>query len=296
MQFLSQCIVIFHINPERSYYNMPKKELNQANSQSEEKDSSIVSTPVEPAIVPSPIDIQDPQLVELTKVAESLRDAVFAMQAQSARNAEFRKTIDTLKEATRAIMLASSVGTPPPDREIIPIPTPVEQNCSEGPCGCVSKNCCCFDIVMSYVRVLGMQPLEAQDSNANPWGELEVRMFAYLDGGIGAVIPSMFSTLALRKLVQSPGLKVRIDRVIGTVCLPKGKTKTITIGVDAIEEDSGLVERATGGRDEEGSNSSIMVLDCCCNVPPSTVFDISFTSGGQGGGAIEVEFTAIKKC
>jgi len=141
-----------------------------------------------------------------------------------------------------------------------------------------------------------MQPLEIADSNANPWGELEIRLFAYLDGGIGAVIPSMFSTLSLRKLVQWPGLKVRVDRTIGTVCLRKGRTKTVTIGVDAIEEDSGLVERATGGRDEEGSNSSVMVLDCCCSTSPSTVFDIAFTSGGQGGGAIEVEFVAVRKC
>lgn len=164
-------------------------------------------------------------------------------------------------------------------------------------CGgsCLSNDCCQFDIIMTHVRVLAMQPLELDDSNINPWGEMEIKMFAYLDGGIGTIIPSMFSTLTVRKLIQYPGLKVGINRIIGTVTVQKNKAKTITIGVDAIEEDSGLIERATGGRDEEGSNSSTMILDCCCCSPTAITFDVNFTSGGQGAGAIEVGFTAQKK-
>lgn len=282
---------------------MADKEANKINISSEETAKSISSVPEGATPAFTPADTQAQQLAELARAAESLRDAVYAMQAQAARNAEFRDTIDSLKEAAKAITLASTTGTITTgaiSAERSVEASMIESDCSESPCDCVSAQCCCFDIVMSSVRVLGMQPLEIEDSNANPWGELEVKMFAYLNSGTGvttgAVIPGMFSRLSLSKLIQWPGLKVRIDRTIGTVCLRKGKTKTIIVGVDAIEEDSGLIERATGGRDEEGSNSSIMVLDCCCSVPPTVVFDISFTSGGQGGGAIEVEFMAVKRC
>lgn len=235
------------------------------------------------------IESQEKQLTELKELTASLVQSVHAMQAQTTRNAKFDDTLADLKATARAMLVPS----------IAPIANTQHASekgcCGDQPCGCVSNDCCSFDIVMSYVRVLGMQT-ELDDSNLNPWGELEVRLFAYLDGGIGAVIPSMFSTLTLRKLLQHPGVKVSINRTIGTVYVSKGQTKLITIGVDAIEEDAGLIERVTGGRDEEGSNSSTMNLDCCCGSSITTSFDISFTSGGLGGGAIEVGFTAIKKC
>lgn len=240
------------------------------------------------SLAPAP---EDQQISELRELTRSLMGAVQAMQVQSARNAVFQDAIADVKSATRAMLVAPTgagpIVSPHPD---------LRKDCSERPCDCVSSQCCCFDVKMEYVRVLAMQPLELKDSNANPWGELEVRMFASLDGGIGAVIPSMFQTLGLRKHIQHAGLKVGVNRTIGTVCLPKGGTKSVRITCDAVEEDSGLVERATGGRDEEGSNFGTMNLDCCCNVQPTLSFDIAFTSGGQGGGAIEVGFIAVKAC
>ncbi len=254
-----------------------------------EVNSLLAIVQAKPEQVVNPLD---DQIAELKKEVQSLVNVVQTKQDQSVRNSAFDNTMAEIRELKT--LVKSSMAVAP---KIVANQTEVKADCcNEQNCDCVSESCCCFDIVMTFVRVLGMQPLELDDSNANPWGEMEVRLFAYLDGGIGIVVPSMFSTLTLRKLIQNPGLKVSINRTIGTVCLPKGTTKMITLGVDAIEEDSGLIERATGGRDEEGSNSYPMTLDCCCCSPITATFDVSFTSGGQGGGSIEVGFAAIKKC
>jgi len=257
-----------------------------------EQENSIkqaVDTTPEVGRLPATDVSQEQQLSELKQLTQTLMQSVQTMQTQAARNAKFDDTMADLKATARAIMVNPAAPLPYPQQVVD------KCGCKDESCDCISNDCCCFDIVMTYVRVLAMQPLEIQDSNANPWGEMEVKMFAYLDGGIGAVIPSMFSNLTLRKLIQYPGLKVSINRTIGTVCLTKGKQKMITIGVDAIEDDAGLLERATGGRDEEGSNSTTMNLDCCCSTPITATMDISFTSGGQGAGAIEVGFTALRK-
>lgn len=236
-------------------------------------------------------DPRDQQIANIKEEMSFLTNLIQTKQAQSTRNVIYENAMDEIRELKSLVknyMLTSMNITKPAQEN--------QSCCNDQPCNCISEKCCCFEIIMDYVRVLAMQPLELDDSNANPWGELEVRLFAYIDGGTGAVIPSMFSTLTLTKLIQHPGLKVSINRTIGTVCFPKGKTKLINIGCDAVEIDAGLIERATGGRDEEGSNSTTMNLDCCCNTPIKAAFDINFTSGGQGGGAIEVGFSAIKKC
>lgn len=251
---------------------------------------------LDPRLQPAPLpagDSYEQQLGELRATLGTLVEAVGRMQAQSTRDAAFRGLTEDIRTSL-ATLHAPVAAVPAPRAAEIPREG-VRDDCGESPCGCVGTSCCCFDIVMTYVRVLAMQPLEAVDSNANPWAEIEVKMFAHING-VGAVIPSMFSTLSLRKLISDPGLKVTIGRTIGNVCLKKGRPKVITIVVDAIEEDSGLAERATGGRDEEGSSSGTMVLDCCCSTPPTLAFDIPFTSGGQGRGAIEVGFTAVRTC
>lgn len=239
----------------------------------------------------TPLDGSEQQLAELRATLGTLADAVARIQAQYNRDAAIRGVTDEVRTTLASLRAPAAVQAPVVAAE----PVRGESDCGERPCGCVKESCCCFDIVASYVRVLAMQPLELEDSNANPWGEMEVKLFAHING-VGAVIPSMFSTLSLRKLISDPGLKVTLGRPIGNVCVRKGSSKNVTITVDAIEEDSGLLERATGGRDEEGSSSATMTLDCCCSTPPTLAFDIPFTSGGQGRGAIEVGFTAVRTC
>lgn len=233
------------------------------------------------------IDLQQQQLNELKELTRSLMQSVQSMQEQSVRNAKFDDTLSDLKATARAMMIN------PNQAGAVTNIQGEDCGCNDKPCNCVSSNCCCFDIKMSYVRVLDMQ-IEPVDSNVQPWGEMEVKMFAYLDNGIGALIPNMFDSMRLKKLVSQPGIKVNVGVIIGTVCIPKGTTKMTTIKVDALEEERGLDEQ-TAGRDEEGSNTTIITLDCCCSSPQTASMELSFTGGGLGGGTIEIGFTAIKK-
>jgi hypothetical protein len=237
-------------------------------------------------------------MADLEELRSSLLAAASALQAQSARNAEIQRLIRDVRTVTQGAFTAPAPAAPTARYEASGYTTTPERDCGCS-CGCLSDQCCRFEIRFDSVRVLAMQPLELDDSNANPWGELEVKMFAWVDSGLGplgAIVPSMFSDLSLRKLLQHPAVPVHVNRTIGTVEVPKGKPKTIIVGVDAVESDAGLIERATGGRDEEGSASATMTLDCCCSAPSTCSFDVSFTSGGQGGGAIEVTFSANKRC
>lgn len=256
----------------------------------EQKDQSEQTTPeVQKLVAQPPIDLQQQQLNELKELTQSLIQSVQNMQEQSARNAKFDDTLSDLKATARAMMINPN--------QPAAVPTVQEKGCGckDEPCDCVSSNCCCFDIKLAYVRVLEMQILEPVDSNIQPWGEMEVKIFAYLDNGIGALIPNMFDTMKLKKLVNQPGLKINVGTIIGTVCIPAGTTKMVKINADSIEEERGLIEQ-TAGRDEEGSNTTIMNLDCCCSSPITASMDLYYTSGGQGGGAIEIGFIAIKRC
>jgi len=244
------------------------------------------------------IERQNAQIEELGRLTARLAEQLADARAQSERDSAFLSAVDSVRTASSAITATAAQRMAAPQVQGPAYTTAPEQDdrCGEGPCECIAQNCCCFEIVMTSVRALAMQPFEVEDSTANPWSKMELRMFAYLDGGIGAVIPSMFSTIDVDKLLQWPGVKVTIERRIGIVCLPKGRTRVVGINLDVIESDAGALERLTGGRDEEGSNRGTMLLDCCCTTPQTLSFDVQFTSGGQGGGAIEAEFTARRTC
>lgn len=260
------------------------------------------AAPTDPAIIEA-IERQNRQIDELARLTTGLAELVAQGQAQSQRDAAFLSAVESVRSASASVAAGAvfrEVAQADSAAHVAaaPNPHPAERgDCSEGGlCECTAPDCCCFEIVMTGVRVLGMQPLELEDSPANPWADIEVQMFAYLDGGIGAVIPSLFSTIPLGKLIQHPGNWVTIERRIGIICLPKGRTRLVRVHCDAIESDKGLLERLTGGRDEEGSGSGMMQLDCCCSAEPTLVFDVQFTAGGQGGGAIEVAFAARRTC
>jgi hypothetical protein len=256
----------------------------------------------EPGVLEA-IERQNRQIEELGRLTAGLAELMAETRVQAQRDSAFLSAVESVRGASTAVAAAANLRQAPAAAAGGTIPglavdprTGAEMGCDGGLCECTSPNCCCFQIWMTSVRVLAMQPVEIMDSNLNPWADIEVQMFAYLDGGTGAVIPSLFSYLTLGKLAQYPGPKVSVERPIGTVCLRKGRTRIVTVTVDAIESDKGLLERLTGGRDEEGSNSGTMVLDCCCSQEPKLIFDVQFTAGGQGGGAIQVEFAARRSC
>lgn len=288
-------------------------------SRASDEASAAKSVAMDTGVDRSLLERQSQQISDLQGIAERLVETLAGMQAQQARDAVFNGAVTDLRNAANAVAAAPgySYGVAPnaplqagavagapataAAAAAAGIPAGVAQgelrgNCDCGPCECVGSDCCSFNIHMTYVRCLAMQPLELDDSNANPWSELEIQLFAYLEDGTGAVVPSLFSSLSLRKLANYVGLKVTVDRKIGQVTVRKGSSKVVKLFVDAVELDSGLVERLTGGRDEEGQSTGSMVLDCCCSAEPTAEFEVNFTSGGLGGGTIGVGFAARRAC
>ena len=259
---------------------------------------NVALAPPEITSAPPSSDSHDQQVDELKELTRSLMGAVQAMQAQSARNAIFNESIRDVRSATRSL-LAAPVGIA--DREstsVIPLapPAPAPGSCDCPPCECVSEHCCTFDITMTRVRVLHMQlPIEVLDSNITPFGMMEVRMFASVDG-IGAMIPDLFGYLSLHKLINQAGVWSQVNRSIGTVQVTKGKPKTIALTVDAMEVETASERIKPANRDEYGTGAGSMTLDCCCDTKTPLTIDVSFTGGGQGAGEISVQFVASKKC
>lgn len=233
---------------------------------------------------------QSTQIEALTNATIELAASVGNSQAQTQRDSAFQDAMDSLKSASLAVR--SNVATA--RTAVAPRGHFESQSCSG--CSCVNSSCCTFNIYVVSIRALSMQNLELDDSVANPWSEMEIQMFAYLDNGIGAVIPSLFSALNVRKLLQYPGVPVTVERLIGQVSIRNGQSKNVVVTVDAIESDAGLIERATGGRDEEGSAKGILSLNCCSCDDQTTEFDLSFTGGGQGGGTIGIKLVARRSC
>lgn len=231
-------------------------------------------------------DTQNDQMNELRELTRSLLVATHAMQTQNSRNIAFQEAISDVKTAAKA-MLTTPAGV---------VPNPHEKVIDDCGCNsCRSTDCCEFEIKMTDVRVLSMQLLEVEDSNVLPTANLELKIFGSIDG-IGALVPGLFSTLNIGKLANHVGLWTQVNTLIANIMVKKGQPLTKIVRVDALEEDSGIVERLTGGRDEEGSGTGSVILDCCVSSPITFTIEVPFTSGGQGGGSIEVRFSAVKKC
>ncbi len=228
-------------------------------------------------------------LDQLREVTASLIDAVKHLQNQQSQRTQLQKVADEVKSAALAMAQHTAASHPAP-QTAKSCKTADDHQCPQ-PCSCVSESCCSFDIIMTHARVLHMQ-MEPQDSNID---NIEVRMFASING-IGAVIPNMFSVLTLHKLVSQPGVWTQINQRIGTVDVTKSSPKTLKICVDAVEVEDTIMENMLALRDEYGTGYGSMTLDCCCTSMPIVCFDIHFTGGGNGYGAISVQFTAEKKC
>ncbi len=262
---------------------MPKD--NESTSEADSKIAS-VSEPV-----------AEMQLAELRELTRSLMSAVQTMQTQSARGFELREAIGDVKAATRS-MLAAPIG--------LPYPSPTDgrkqdcncgegTNCGCGPCECVASSCCTFKIEMSELRITQMQtPLEFVDAAANPFAEMEMRLFPSING-IGPVIPNMYSTLPFRKPLLKPGHWYPINRYVGTVTVCKGTPKKVDLNLAAVEVDDGGVE-ATAARDEYGTANFSMVLDCCSSQPTTATVEVHLDYGGLGGGTFEARFVATREC
>lgn len=239
--------------------------------------------------VPSPADAAD--IAELRAMTAAMLESVSSLRAERDRTRIIESAAEDVRAASRAVALRSADlaprGAAHPAKDC---------DCGCGPCDCVSDNCCSFDITMTHARCIEMQiPAEFADSNINPSAQMEIRMFASIDG-IGAVIPNLFSTIDLRKNIGKPGLWTQVNRAIGAVTVCKGQTKTVTVAVDAVEVDDGRPAEVAMGRDEHGSGNGSFILDCCLPTPATLNIEVQLDHYGLGGGAIEVKLTATKVC
>ena len=140
---------------------------------------------------------------------------------------------------------------------------------------------------------------ELMDTNINPLGKMEVRFFPNING-IGPVYPSLWGHVVLHKTLFNPGVWERVNVFVGTVEVCKGQPKRFPIELNAVEIDSiitGVVEAITGLRDEYGTNTDYMTLDCCCGTTPTLDIEVQFTGGSEvAHGAVQGRFIAEKKC
>jgi hypothetical protein len=249
---------------------------------------------------PSGASPQDEQIVqeirELRDLVASLANAVEGSQARTAQRVAIETTTAEIRQLARAIPYAGVSR---------PVETPaVEDDGDDCGCGCIDSSCCCFEIVLDKVRAIQPQREPADMGDTGPLlNELEVRIFAAIDN-VGVLIPSLWTTMRLR--VPSflagggPGHWVSLNNtVISRVYLKKGTSKVITVDFQAAEVDEGL-ERPLGMKDEYGTASGSITIDCCASrtYPPMPT-DLSFDFGGTGGGvpgAISLAFYARRVC
>lgn len=237
-------------------------------------------------------DAPDQQLTELKELTRSLLQTVQVMHAQNTRNSKFDDTLTDLKMAARAVLTPSVTA-------VNPHQAGVKDCCGDGPCGCIGKDCCCFEIVLSQVRAAAPQKEPADSGDiVGLTNALEVQIYVTNDN-IGFLWPGLATTMDLRANglpSVGPGPWVVIERVINRVYVKKGVQVNKKIKVGTLEVDAGI-ERPIGMKDEFGEGSGEITLDCCMPIiyPPMPI-EIPLSFGGEGGGTIQVAFYARRVC
>ena len=257
------------------------------------------------ASVASPVDTQvieqqNERIVELQRLVSNLGERLTAVQAVNARDEQFNAAVRSVDTAAAAVQ-----------RSLVPSGVPIDKSlpgsasgreCGCEPCECVSCACCTFEVWMSHVRVDTMQlPIEPYDSNVLPTAVMEVWMFASIDPvhNIGVCIPdpSPLSYLPMHKQLTDPyGPWVTVNRCVGTATVKKGVPLTVPLSLTGVERESALERLIPGNRDEWGSATENVTLDCCYSNYSPILISVPLTSWGQGGGAITGRFIVIKRC
>ena len=265
----------------------------------------LARTPVPPTVDAVVVEQQNDRILELQRLVGNLGERVAAVQAVHSRDAQFNAAVQSVDAAAAAVqrsMVAPTGGVVPPldigYREFLP--GRIDAGCHEGPCGCVSCECCTFEVWMSHVRVDSMQlPIEPADSNVLPMSEMEIWMFASIDPlhNIGVCIPdpSPASYLPLHKQVTDPyGPWVSVNRCVGTVSVKKGVPLMVPVTLTGVEREPDRLLPLN--RDEWGSGTENLTLDCCYSNYSPVLIPVPLTSWGQGGGAITGKFIVVRKC
>lgn len=270
-----------------------------------EPESLISATSAETVSEAPAAALADQELAELEELRTRvlrLGEEVQSMKVETARNAAFQKAIAGVKEevtATRALLAVP--GATGVEYAANPHLSPCEQESGCKPCECVNSKCCTFDVIMTHFRVVHMQsPLEITDTNLVPTNELELRFFGSIDpiNNIGAIIPDPTGWVTGRKgLLEPIGMWVPVYRKIGTKCVVRGSSEPITIELIVIEVET-PIESVVFNRDEYGSASETVTLDCCYSNYPPVIITVALTGGGLNiaPGVIDAKFSIVKSC
>ncbi len=281
-----------------------------ANKKSDEQNTTSAETvSTSPSADPQPVDAQligqqNEQIAELKVLIGNLGERLTAAQAVNARDAEFKAAVRSVETAAAAVQRGLAPSSVPIDSGCKSLPGAAPgRDCGCGPCECVSCACCTFEIWMSHVRVDQMQTFEPTDSNLVPTMVMEVWMFASIDPvyNIGVCIPtpSPLSYIPLHKQITDPyGPWEQVNRKVGTATVKKGVPLTVPLLLTAVEREISLLSKLTppGNRDEWGSNTGTVTLDCCYSNYSPIDIPVLLTSWGQGGGAITGRFIVVKRC
>lgn len=268
-------------------------------------DRAVADKPAETTQEPRLTDGEQQQLVEIEQLRSITLDLVKdvqAMKIEANRNDAIDKALNRVRSdivATRAMLSSAPGKVTGVEYGGSPHPAVVDECCGCSPCDCISQRCCSFDVIMTHIRATHMQ-IEPVDSNINPLGKMEIRIWPEIFGK-GPVYPSLWGHIEVHKTLIDPGVWEGVGNLlIDTVQVCKGHPKTIPIALNAVEIDSieaGPLEALTALRSEWGTNTEQMTLDCCCGTPPVIDIEVQFTGGSAvARGAIQGRFTARKKC
>ena len=257
---------------------------------------------------PAPLDEQlleqqNERLVELQRVVESLGERLAAAQQVNARDEQFNAALRRVEAAAAAVQHGVA-----PAVAVTSVAVPPKENCDCGGCECVDcATCCVFEIWISHIRVDQMQnPLidlipPSADSNVLPTGIMEIRGFASIDSvnKIGVCIPSTDPTsyVPLHKQITDPtGPWVSVSHCVGSVMVKKGVPMIVTIDAIFAEIEDATERMQPMNRDEWGSNTGTVTLDCCYSNYSPIDIPVSLTNWGQAGGAVTGRFIVVKRC
>jgi len=288
-----------NVSPEASSAEPQDARIEELERRIAELDARLANEP--PAPAGAPVDAvllqqQTDRIAELQRLVANLAERVAAGQAVAARDEQFKAATRSVEAAAAAVQksLAPSIEYGETSHG--------SRDCGCEPCDCVSCACCTFEVWMTHVRVDQMQnPLDIADANLLPTSMLEIWMFASIDPlhNIGRCIPdpSPTSYIPLHKQITDPfGQWVSVNCCIGSVSVRKGVPLTVPLSLTAVERENALERVKPANRDEWGSGTQDLTLDCCCATYPPILISVALTSWGQAGGAITGRFLVRKSC
>ena len=244
---------------------------------------------------------QNEQIAELKALIGSLGDRLTAVQATNTRDLQFKAAVQSVEAAAAAVQRGLSPASSLTDSASNAATGPIHDG-SCGPCECVDRTCCTFEIWMSHVRADQMQtPIDIADSNTIPTSVMEIWMFASIDPiyNIGACIPdpSPLSYLPLHKQITEPfGPWTNVNRLVGIAQVKRGSPKKIELSLTGVERENALERIKPINRDEWGVTTEVLTLDCCYSDYSPILISVPLSSWGQAGGVITGRFIVVKRC